>query len=164
MRMITATTEFRQPRAGIASLALLIALYLGLPAWLPVQAQEPANSAEATLPPAQKSSEPMTDSTKSFIGHFPKSLLSFAAGTAIGTPIALVRCTKRELVKQTKEAYSLGGVSKPLGWITAGFFGLSSGVLFGVGLGISDGLADSWVNSGDAPFSGKSFSLDDLVF
>ena len=50
---------------------------------------------------------------KSFVGHLSQRLLSFAVGTAVGIPIALARCTKRELVKQTKEAYSLGGVLKP---------------------------------------------------
>jgi hypothetical protein len=105
------------------------------------------------------------DGTKPFIESLPKRLASFTVGTAIGTPIALVRCTKREVVKQTKEAYKLGGVHpSQLGYLPAGFFGIPSGIIFGVFCGVTDGLADSWVNSKDAPFGKESFSLEKLEY
>jgi hypothetical protein len=95
------------------------------------------------------------DGTKSFVVHLPQRL----------APIALVRCTKRELVKQTKDAYQLGGVRpKQLGYVSAAFFGVPSGILSGAFCGLSDGLADSWINSKDAPFGKESFSLDKLEF
>jgi hypothetical protein len=100
-------------------------------------------------------------SAKSFAGHLPQSLASVAVGTLVGTPIALVRCTKRELVKQTKECYTLGGVPKPLGYVTAAFFGIPSGILCGAWYGVPDGLADACVNS-DEPFGKASFSLEEL--
>ena len=105
------------------------------------------------------------DGTKSFVVHLPQRLAAFTAGTAIGTPIALVRCTKRELVKQTKDAYQLGGVRpKQLGYVSAAFFGIPSGILSGAFCGVSDGVADSWINSKDAPFGKESFSLDKLEY
>jgi hypothetical protein len=105
------------------------------------------------------------DGTKSFIGHLPQRLAAFTAGTAIGTPIAVVRCTKRELVKQTKDAYKLGGVRpKALGYVSAAFFGIPSGLLSGAVCGVSDGVADSWASSKDEPFGRKSFSLDKLEY
>lgn len=98
---------------------------------------------------------------KSFVENLPGRLASFAVATAVGTPIALTRCTHRELIKQTKEAYTLGGMPKPMGWVTAALFGVPSGVLCGVWYGLSDGVADSWVGS-EQPFSKDSFSLDKL--
>jgi len=105
------------------------------------------------------------DGTKPFIERLPQRLASFTVGTAIGTPIALVRCTKREVIKQTKDAYKLGGVHpSQLGYLPAAFFGIPSGIFCGVCCGVSDGLADSWVNSKDAPFGKETFSLDKLEF
>ncbi len=104
------------------------------------------------------------ESAKSFVVHLPQRIAAFTIGTAIGTPIALVRCTGRELVRQPKEAYKLGGVPKPLGYVSAAFFGIPSGFLCGAGYGVSDGVADSWLAAKDAPFSKASFSLDKLAY
>jgi hypothetical protein len=90
--------------------------------------------------------------------------MNIAVGTLIGAPIALARCTKRELVRQTKEAYTLGGVPKPLGYLTAGAFGIPSGILCGAWYGAADAVADSVANSGDEPLSKAVISLDKLVF
>ena len=111
------------------------------------------------------SSQPAkAENTKSFLVHFPQRLVSFTVGTAIGTPIAVIRCTGRELVRQPQEALKLGGVPKPLGYLSAAFFGIPSGLLCGAGYGVSDGFADSWLAAKDAPFSKASFSLDKLAY
>lgn len=104
------------------------------------------------------------ESTKSFVTHLPRRLAAFTVGTAVGTPVAIARCTHREVIKQTKVAFDLGDMPKPFGYVTAGFFGIPSGILFGVGCGSADGLADSWINAKDAPYSKDSFSLAKLKF
>lgn len=105
------------------------------------------------------------ESAKSFAGNLPQRIASFAAGAAIGTPIALVRCTKREVVKQTKVAFNLGGVRpKPLGYFSAAFFGIPSGIMSGAICGLSDGVLDSVRGAKDEPFGKESFSLDKLTF
>jgi hypothetical protein len=105
------------------------------------------------------------DGAGKFIIHLPQRVASSVAGFAIGTPIALVRCTKRELIKETKEAYTLGGVRpKVLAYATAAFFGIPSGAMSGIWYGAIDGTADGWVYSKDKPFSKATFSLDKLAF
>jgi hypothetical protein len=104
------------------------------------------------------------DNAKSYIEHIPQRIAGCAIGTLVGTPIALVRCTKRELVKQTKEAYTLGGMPKPLGYITSGFFGVPSGIMCGVWYGTFDGAIDGYVNSKDTMFNKGTFSLDKLEY
>ncbi|MBU6454905.1 MAG: hypothetical protein KGS72_24260 [Cyanobacteria bacterium REEB67] len=100
-----------------------------------------------------------------FIVHLPQKLVGSVAGFVVGTPIAMVRCTKRELIKETKEAHTLGGVRpKVLSYATSAFFGIPSGAMSGVWYGVIDGTADGWVNSGDKPFSKATFSLDKLTF
>jgi cyanate permease len=94
----------------------------------------------------------------------PKRLFAFTLGTAIGTPIAIARCTHREIVKRTKEAYELGGMPKPIGYATAAFFGVPSGIAFGAGVGAADGVVDSWTNSEAEPVNKGSISLDKLYF
>jgi len=98
------------------------------------------------------------------LAKLPKKLLVVTVGTAVGTPVALVRCTKREVVNKTKEAFDLGGVPKPLGYLTAGFFGIPSGILSGAATGALDGVLDSVANSSDEPFNKGSVSMDKLVF
>jgi hypothetical protein len=100
-------------------------------------------------------------SGKSFLWG-PKRILAFATGAVVGTPIAVVRSTHKQLVYQTKEAYRLGGLYPPFGWVTAGAFGIPSGVLCGVGYGLGDGVMDSLDNVKDAPFSRASFSMEKL--
>jgi hypothetical protein len=123
-------------------LLLLFVLILDLPAFLPARGE----------------------SAQSVVVHLPQRVLAFTIGAAVGTPVALVRCTRRELIKQTKEAFNLGGVPKPFGYITAGAFGIPSGVLYGAGYGTADGVADSLLNAKDAPYSKDSFSLEKLAF
>jgi hypothetical protein len=125
-----------------AMLAKVIALALCIGAGLPSQA----------------------DGLKTSLGSIPKRILVVTVGATVGTPVALARCTKREVVKRTKECYSLGGVPKPLGYVTAGAFGIPSGIFFGAGVGAVDGVLDSVVNSGDEPLNKGSLSLDKLYF
>jgi hypothetical protein len=141
---------------------LLIVLLLGL---MPCSLSAQADTSSATTPPANPSTQGQktSQSTKSFVAHLPVRLVSFAVGTAVGTPIAWVRCTHTEIVKRTKEAYNLGGVRpKPLAYLSAGCLGLPSGILSGAWSGAFNGVADSWVNSKDAPFSKDTFSLEKL--
>ena len=146
--------------------ALVLALTLGLRCSLPAQAESPqaADPPVQTPAKAQTSTQSLGERAKSFVAHLPQRLASFAVGTAVGTPIALVRCTRRELARQTKEAYTLGGVPKPLGYVSAAVFGVPSGVLCGAWYGTADGVADSWVYSKDSLFSKDTFSLEKLVF
>ena len=103
------------------------------------------------------------ESAGSFLRHLPQRTAGIVVGTLVGTPIALARCTKRELVAQTKLCYDLGGVPKPIGYITAGAFGIPSGIMCGAWYGAADGVADSVVNSKE-PFGKASLSLDKLTF
>jgi hypothetical protein len=110
----------------------------------------------------QKTSQSSTQN-KSPITHIPITLASFVVCTFVGTPIAWVRCTHTEIKKRTKEAYDLGGVRpKPLAYLSAGFFGIPSGLVSGIWSGALNGVSDSWRNSKDAPFSKDSFSLEKL--
>jgi ABC-type nitrate/sulfonate/bicarbonate transport system permease component len=104
------------------------------------------------------------DPVQSAIAQVPARAVGTVLGAAIGTPIALVRCTKRELVKQTKECFTLGGVPKPLGYVTAAAFGIPSGIICGAWYGAADGIADGVANSKDSPFNKGVFSLDKLSF
>jgi hypothetical protein len=105
------------------------------------------------------------DGAKSFVANLPKRIVSFTVGAAIGTPIAVVRSTHKELKKQTKVAYDLGGVRpKPLAYASAAFFGIPSGFASGAWTGVFNGVSDSWVNAKEAPFSKGSFSLDKMEF
>jgi hypothetical protein len=104
------------------------------------------------------------DGLKTSLSSLPKKIIVIGVGTTVGTPIALARCTKREVAKRTKECFDLGGVPKPLGYVTAGFFGIPSGIFFGAGCGAFDGVLDSVVNSGDEPLNKGSLSLDKLYF
>lgn len=139
-------------------LVLILGLYSSPSAWAE---DNNASSSSSGSSASSSSSSSSAGSTTSFVQNFPQRLASFAVGTAVGTPIAVTRCTQRELIKQTKEAYKLGGVPKPFGWVTAAFFGLPSGVVCGIWYGVSDGVADSWVGS-KKPFSKDAFSLDKL--
>ena len=104
------------------------------------------------------------DGLASAVLSVPKRIIVVAVGSTVGFPIALVRCTKRELINRTKEAYELGGVPRPIGYITAGFFGVPSGLICGGIIGTADSIADSVKNSGGEPFNKASLSLDELVF
>lgn len=114
-------------------------------------------------PSLKSANNSSSKSSGNFVTHIPITLASFVVGTAIGTPIAMVRCTHIELKKRTKEAKDLGGVRpKPLAYLSAGVFGIPSGILSGVWSGTFNGISDSWRNSKDAPFSKETFSLDTL--
>jgi hypothetical protein len=130
-----------------ARLSFLLASMLGL--WL----------AGYTCLPAR------ADGVGTFMAHLPQRLVGSAVGFAVGTPIALVRCTKRELIKETKEAYTLGAVRpKVLAYATAVFFGVPSGAMSGIWYGAINGTADGWAYSKDKPFTKGTFSLDKLEY
>ena len=143
-------------RTRINRLPLFSALVLSL---LPGCISAQADSSPATDPPAKTSASAAPH--KEFWTHLPKRLVFCVVGTAVGTPIAVVRCTKREIKRRTKEAYDLGGVPKPLGYLSAGLFGIPSGLFCGPIIGAGDAVADSLTND---PFSKGSFSLEKLEF
>jgi hypothetical protein len=145
---------------------VFLANLIGLICSLPVSAE----SSLAAAPPAKTSTTPQETApspdknTGSAFGHLPKRLVAFTVGATFGTPLALIRCTKREVISQTKVAYTLGDAPKPLHYLTAVFFGVPSGVMYGAFWGTANGVADSWVNSDDTAFSKSSFSLEKLTF
>jgi hypothetical protein len=165
MQLAKSLESLQQTKNKITRLSLSLALVLGLMhCSLSAQAESLPTTPPAAEPSTtvQKTSQSSTQN-KSPITHIPITLASFVVGTFVGTPIALVRCTHTELKKRTKEAYDLGGVRpKPLAYLSAGFFGIPSGLLSGVWSGALNGVSDSWRNSKDAPFSKDSFSLEKL--
>jgi ABC-type nitrate/sulfonate/bicarbonate transport system permease component len=170
MQYITSTNSDlqKQQRTRTAEQLFFLIVFLVVYAGLPGNAdgqqaviQTPAVQATAGIP---KSSQSLGQKSKSFPIHLSQRLVSLAVGTAIGTPVALIRCTRREIARQTKEAYTLGGVPKPLGYVSAVFFGVPSGVLSAAWYGTADGIVDSWINSKDEPYSKSSFSLKKLAF
>lgn len=155
-----------QTRAITTKLPLLFALVLSLTqCFVSVKAEtshDPSPIADAATA-APQTAQPRRQNRKSFVTHVPLTMLSFVVGTAIGTPIALVRCTRIEVKKRTKEAYDLGGVRpKPLAYLSAGFFGIPSGILSGAWSGALNGVSDSLKNSKEVPFSRDCFSLEKL--
>ncbi len=184
MQPVTGPHVQQQIRTMTARLPLFLALILGLncplsalgetsPVTTPSETTSPVTTLSEATSPAEASAAATSTSaqatqspgqnTKSSAAHLPLRLVVFTAGAAIGFPIAWVRCTQKELVRQTKTAYQLGGVPKPLGYLSAGFFGIPSGILSGGWSGAFNGLADSWVGSKDGEFSKENISLDKLV-
>ena len=90
----------------------------------------------------------------------PKNVPAFIAGVVVGTPIALVRMSKREIVTATREL--VGETDNPLILGAGGVLGVPAGLMGGALYGLYAGTADSWVNADDNPYSRDSFSLGDM--
>jgi hypothetical protein len=89
---------------------------------------------------------------------FPITLTSFAAGTAIGTPIAMSRKSMAN-TKETYGNYDDGGMlKKGAGMMVAPTVGIVKGSAQGLMLGPKN----AWANSSEHPFSKDCFSLGDL--
>ena len=149
-------------RKYILPLAFVLACFTTASVWA-----DSGNSTQSGADPTSSASSQKQKSNSSSgasgLDYLPARMASFVVGSAVGTPISFVRCMHRELIKQTKEAYTLGGMPPPLGWVTAGLFGIPSGVLCGVWYGSTDGVIDGWVGSKE-PFSKQAFSLDKLEY
>jgi hypothetical protein len=89
---------------------------------------------------------------------FPITMTSFAAGTAIGTPIAIIRKSSSN-TKETYGNYSDGGMLKKGGGL---MIAPSVGIMKGSYQGIQLGPKNAWANSSEHPFSKDVFSLGDL--
>jgi len=89
---------------------------------------------------------------------FPVTLTSVAAGTALGTPIAM----SRKMMSNTKETYDSvgegGGMKKAAALVVAPPVGIVKGSFQGMILGPKN----AWNNSSEHPFSKDCFSLGDL--
>jgi hypothetical protein len=97
---------------------------------------------------------------KRAVTHFPRTAASFTAGVFLGTPVAMVRKSKEEVVSMAKDITD--NSKNPLYLGLAGSLALP----FGAWAGTLDGAISSMKNSAlysvDRPFSKDSFSLGDL--
>ena len=87
----------------------------------------------------------------------PQRLAAFVAGVMVGTPVAIVRKSIICTVSDTKEL--VGESRNPIFLVPAGMLAAPWGLFSGGAEGIYAGIADSWVNSSENPFSKESFSL-----
>src|SRR5271170_133026 len=93
-------------------------------------------------------------------GNVAKRMAAFLTGVVVGTPIAVVRKTIQCTVSDTKEL--VGENRNPFFLVPAGMLAFPWGLFSGGVEGLYDGVADSWVNSADKPFSKESFSLGEM--
>lgn len=89
---------------------------------------------------------------------FPIIVTSFAAGTAVGTPIAMVRKSSAD-TKEYADKWGDGGFIKKTGGTMAA---LPAGMMRGTFEGAVLGPKNAWKNSAEHPFSKDCFSLGDL--
>jgi hypothetical protein len=87
-------------------------------------------------------------------------LASFTTGVIVGTPIAIFRKSVECTVSDTKEL--VGESRNPVFLVPAGIISLPWGVFSGGVEGLYTGVANSWVNSDDKPFSKDAFSLGEM--
>ncbi len=93
------------------------------------------------------------------IVKFPITLTSFAAGTAIGTPIAMIRKSSADTKEYADKWSGDGGMIKKAG---AGMVALPAGIVRGSFEGAILGPKNAWKNSSENPFSKDCFSMGDL--
>ncbi|MCA9803907.1 MAG: hypothetical protein KC777_18180 [Cyanobacteria bacterium HKST-UBA02] len=90
---------------------------------------------------------------------FPVALLSFTAGTVIGTPIAVLRKTASNTKETAEQVSGDGGAVKT----AAGYLvGLPVGIFKGTIEGLWLGPKNAAMNASESPFSKDGFSLGDL--
>ncbi|MBZ0187585.1 MAG: hypothetical protein K8F91_15160 [Candidatus Obscuribacterales bacterium] len=93
------------------------------------------------------------------VAKVPIALLSFTAGTVIGTPIAVLRKT----ASNTKEtADDVGGDGGPAKSAFGYMVGLPVGIFKGTLEGLYLGPKNAAMNASESPFNKDSFSLGDL--
>lgn len=101
-----------------------------------------------------------TKSSSAGDGGIMNRAASFTAGVVVGTPIAIVRKCKTEIVQATKDL--TGDTDKLYFILPAGLLGMPFGALSGTVEGTFLGIINSWKASGDEPFSKEAFSLGDM--
>lgn len=89
---------------------------------------------------------------------FPITVTSFAAGTAVGTPIAMGRKSMAD-TKEYADKWGDGGMIKKTGGTLVA---LPAGLVRGTVEGAVLGPKNAWKNSCEHPFSKDCFSLGDL--
>ncbi|MDZ4835775.1 MAG: hypothetical protein SGJ27_18515 [Candidatus Melainabacteria bacterium] len=89
---------------------------------------------------------------------FPITVTSFAAGTAIGTPIAMGRKSMTSS-KEYADKWGEGGFVKKTGGTMVAY---PAGMMRGTCEGAVLGPKNAWKNSSEHPFSKDCFSLGDL--
>lgn len=94
------------------------------------------------------------------MSKLPTNVPAFLAGVVVGTPIAIARMSKREIVTATKDL--TGETDNKLLLGAGGVLGVPAGLMSGAIYGVYAGVADSWVNANDNPYSKDSFSLGEM--
>lgn len=94
------------------------------------------------------------------LSKVPKNVPAFLAGVVVGTPIAFVRMSKREVVSATREL--VGETENPLILAPASVLGVPAGIMSGGIYGLAHAIGNAWTNADDNPFSKDSFSLGDM--
>lgn len=89
---------------------------------------------------------------------FPITVTSFAAGTAVGTPIAMGRKSMADS-KDYADKWGEGNMIKKTGGTIAA---LPAGLVKGTVQGAVLGPKNAWKNSSEHPFSKDCFSMGDL--
>ncbi len=125
------------------------------------QKSEPADTAAAPRDKKSKSDAAApTGRISSFCSKLPKNVPAFLAGWVVGTPIAIARMSKREIIAATRDL--VGDTSNPILLGAGGVLGVPAGLMSGGMYGAYAGVADSWVNANDNPYSKDSFSLGEM--
>ncbi len=95
-----------------------------------------------------------------FLSKIPTNVPALVVGWVVGTPVALTRMSKREIITATREL--VGDTDNPLILGAAGILGVPAGLMSGGIYGLWAGAADSWVNADDNPYSRDAFSLGEM--
>ena len=151
--------------------AVMCGVTLSMLSFFPGQAEEPSAPGQeaaaqtegpstqvAEAPPSSPSSG--NGGVKELLSGLPKRLPAFLAGAIVGTPIAIVRLSKRETIAATKELS--GETSNPLIVLPCASLGLPAGIISGCFQGVLYGPINGWKYSDDKPYSKESFSLGEM--
>ncbi|MBX9686864.1 MAG: hypothetical protein K2X27_09195 [Candidatus Obscuribacterales bacterium] len=92
----------------------------------------------------------------------PVRVLAFGVAAVIGTPVAVVKDTIKNIPKHTEAiADKMGGKDNMAAMAVAAPFGIVSGTALGALQGLYDGPKNSLDNCVEHPFSAASMSLSD---
>lgn len=134
----------------------------------PVEASEVESApAKQSAPKAVKAPRTVktakTASSKSSSGGsaaVPARFASFVVGSVVGTPVAMVRKSKQEIVTATRDL--VGDTNNKFLLGAGGFLGVPAGLISGFFEGPVYGVMDAWKGSADEPFSAETFSMGDM--
>jgi hypothetical protein len=120
-----------------------------------------APKAAKEVKPAKTAKTAKTASSKSGgTAAGPARFASFVVGSVVGTPVAMVRKTKQEIITATKDL--VGDTNNKFLLGAGGILGVPAGIVSGFFEGPVYGVVDAWKGSADEPFSAESFSLGDI--